>query len=70
MSVPMKKIWTARALIRNGFSVKEVAIRLNMSESTVRKYTKAEREMVKTKKDMGHTRGSYYANFYDRHNKK
>jgi|LSQX01.2.fsa_nt_gb transposase len=57
MSVPMKKIWTARALIRNGFSVKEVAIRLNMSESTVRKYTKAEREMVKTKKDMVHTRG-------------
>lgn len=47
--VPMKKVWEARRLIMSGYSAKEVSEYLGMSVSTIRCYTKYEREKVKTK---------------------
>lgn len=51
MAVPLSKIFRARAMILNGMSVKQVSDSLKIPESTVRMYTKAERER------MGMTRG-------------
>lgn len=47
MAVPFRKILKARDLVLKGLTVNQIAQELNISESTVRLYTKSERERVR-----------------------